>query len=93
LLLAGVMIVKDRLVGLFFGGLVGREKVLSLSHCEFCVSETPRTGSAVVEAARPLAGAEVVFTARFLRFLGRFPGVAGLLNSKKGADDFWSSDV
>lgn len=75
---AGVMMERLRLLGrLDFGGLEGRENEASAGSNVGKVSAVSTAGNEMVEAVR-VPSDPVVLTARFLRFLGFFPGVVGL---------------
>ena len=75
---AGVMIVSPRALGLRLGGVGGLLKVGEEGSEELSAgSGDGLRGSDVVDAARPVCRDAIVFTARFLRFLARLPGVPG----------------
>ena len=81
--LAGVKMVSPRLVGRRLGGLGGLEKERDTTSKSEVPFKEDAIGNEVVEAARAICSCPDVFTARFLRFLGRFPGVVGRCDSEK----------
>jgi len=76
LFVAGVMIVKDRLLGFRLGGLRGRENEPSLVLSAVSEVAALMFGRDVA-IARGVPDDPVVFTAKFFKFLGRLPGVCG----------------
>jgi len=74
LFVAGVIIVKERLLGFRRGGLLGRENAGSLVLSAVSDIAAFILGSDVA-TARGVPEEPVVFTAKFFKFLGRLPGV------------------
>lgn len=69
------------------GGLGGFEKEGGATSTSDESFSDETTGNDVVDAARDMWKAPDVLTARFLRFLGRLPGVTGRWPSGAGGDE------